>query len=222
MNRYLRIGATVVALLVALAVVGNARAAFVTSGDTITGTLGDWVDAGYVQQQDKLWTYVTSSDLDLATSITFTVDALADGTYIHTLSIGGIDYTESGATLDYTISITTPNNNGLNNFVFQSATLDTTTVGVGSTAIKALYADSETPFLTLTSTDGSAATSAITGDLTTLYIAESWTVESNGYINQTFNTFTEGAIPEPLSIGVWTLLLACVGVSVTLRRRHKA
>jgi hypothetical protein len=227
MKTYAKVGVGLGALIVALVLAGEARAAFTLSGGTLaTGVLQDWIDLGNagLQQQDKLWVYHGSTILPGTLPLTIKTEVLGNGTDIHSLMLGDIDFADTGATLNYSIQITTPNNGGLNNFVFRAATLDTSTVGVGSSAVKNFYSVNALPFLTLTSTDGSAQTATIAGQLTSLFIRESWTVNSNGDINQTFNTFTEGAVPEPASIAIWSLLGAggWLGVRVWRRRGRSA
>jgi hypothetical protein len=224
MRRDFKIGAGLVALFVAVLCVTPVQAAFVTNGNSISGTLQDWINLGStgVQQQDKLWVYGGSTLLSGATPVTFTFETLGNGTDIHTLAIGDVNFAESGATLNYTIQVTTPNDGGLNDFVFLNGTLDTATNGGGTNAVKNFTtAGTGSSILTLTSTNGVPQTGNFPGSLTKLFVAESWTVQANGDINQTFNPFTEGkaAVPEPLSVVVWTLLLACVGMAIRLRRR---
>lgn len=223
MNRYLKFSVGLGALVVAFALAGEAKAAFTINGNLATGTLQDWIDLGNTgfQQQDKLWVYTESTLLQGNTPITFTTETLGNGTDIHTLAIGDIDFAETGATLNYTIQVTTPNNNGLNNFGFIAATLDTATNGGTSVAIKDFFSEGVNPFLTLTSTNGTPQTAPISGGLTLLAVSENWMVGPNATVNQTFNTFTEGVVPEPASVILWTMLLITTGTVVVVRRRHQ-
>jgi hypothetical protein len=202
---------------------GETRAAFTINGNIDTGTLQDWINLGNTgfQQQDKLWVYKGSTILPGTTPLTFTTEVLGNGTDIHTLAVGDVDFAETGATLNYTIQVTTPNNGGLNNFGFIGATLDTATNGGTTTALKDFFSGGQNPFLTLTSTNGAPQTGTISGDLTFLTINEAWTVAANGDINQTFNTFTEGVVPEPASMTLWAMLLVGSGIVAVVRRRRQ-
>lgn len=225
MNRYLRVAVGLGALIAGLVLAGETRASItIVSDNEATGTLQDWSDLGSTgfQQQDARWTWLGSTILAPTTSLRF-LFVTSGNTDFHTLSIGDIDPAHTGATLHYTIQVTTPNNGGLNNFAIVAATLDTTTFGVGSLVVKNFAATTDgATFLTLASTSGGSETVVIPG-LKFLDVQESWTVVPGDFVMQTLNAFTQGPVhaPEPASVAIWSLLAAGSWLGVRIWRRGK-
>jgi hypothetical protein len=226
MNRNVKRAVGLGALIVAMALVAQARAAFVidpTDPSHITGVLSDWQPAGtQVLQQDKIWTY-TSSTLPATTPLNFDFNVLG-GLDHHSLQVGQVRNTSSGATLDYTISIA-PGNPGR---LITAATLGVDPDGSGLlngqwSVTKQLF-NSETGGLigTLTVNQSSVNPADVFfAGVTSIDVVETWRLDANSVLTSTTNTYLEGTVPEPASVAIWTLL-AGVGIVVGLRRRHRA
>ena len=74
---------------------------------------------------------------------------------------------------------------------------------------------------TLTSTNGApVAPVAIPGGLTKIWIHETFAADATGVLLGTTNLYTEHGVPEPVSLGIWSLL-GLVGAASGWRRRRR-
>jgi hypothetical protein len=228
MARNVKLVAVVALLVLGLLFLGPAAASISTGpapdyylGTTISGWRTD-VD---VTQQDKDWHFL-SSNLPSTMPVSFQKQVI-DGQDNHILTIGDtqpdVPITTGTFTLDYTISIIAGGGPGVS---FNSVSLADTASGTGvsTTITKTLYNQSGVEILpspyTLVSVNGASDSTTAVNGLTYLKVDEVFTV-THGEIEATTNTFVQNSIPEPISLGVWTLLGAC-GVTIGWWRRKRA
>jgi hypothetical protein len=211
MNRYVKCIAGLGALILSVALASEARAVLVADASM---SLGDWATLGSFQQQDKIWTFGSSS-LSPSTLIEFKTFNISPGVDQHTLTLT-LDSLigPSVNTLNYTIAVDTGMAPG---FFFTQAGLDTISINPTNTSTKLITGGSSP--LNLLVINGTPDTQPVFGQPTSLTVNESWTLDATGSINTSTNTFVQGSVPEPASVAVWTML-AGVGIVVgTLRAR---
>jgi hypothetical protein len=198
MNRYVKCIAGLGALILSVALASEARAV-VVADDSMT--LGDWATLGSFQQQDKIWTFGSSS-LSPLTLIEFKTFNISPGLDQHTLTLTLDTLTgPSVNTLDYTIAVDTFLAPG---FFFTQAGLDT--ISVNPTNISSKLITGGTLPVNLNVLNGTPDTQPVFGQPTLLTISESWTLDATGSINTSTNTFVQGTVPEPASVAVWSML----------------
>jgi hypothetical protein len=188
--------------------------------------LGAWDADPYnaVLQQDKKWKFVSASANLLNPALNPLNPApvrfdFADigGIERHILTLGdssnAYKMLEGVYDLHYTIEVY----NSPGRFI-DSATLDVDTGGTsGVTVTKTLKNQAGATLGVLVSTGGPVSTSFAT---TFLDVVEQIVVGPGGAVFSTTDTYTQSAVPEPLSIVVWSLL-GGVGVVIAYRRRKR-
>ena len=230
MIRGVKLVALVGLLACGLSLVGESRGSIYTITDplttTYTLTVGSWASYGAVttgtgdgvQQQDKLWTLVSSSaNLD-TTTVTFSMFTSGGEDY-HILTING-PLGPGTYDLDYSIQINEPPATGFNN-VSLGVTLNGTSPS--ATVTKDLY-DADGGLLdTLTSVNGNSVSTSPTSPVNgaTFLMVDEEIVVSSGFVYGTTDTYTETLVPEPATLIVWSLL-GGIGIALGWRRWKRA
>jgi len=222
-------------VIVALVLVGEARAVVVVvppgpGGDYVynTNVLTDtfnipptpW-NGNPVEQQDKLWTYVDSTNLDDAPvhfelvvqgGIDYHELKLADNTGSYTLGLGTYE-------LKYSIQTTDPNR------VINEASVAVdghTTDSKGNSLVeivKTLTDALGNPVATLHSTGGSGDDVLFAG-ATLLNVDELITVSSGGFVTSTTDTYNQLVVPEPATL-VFCSVLGAIGAGLAVWRKRR-
>ncbi len=117
-------------------------------------------------------------------------------------------------TLDYMVKIINQPN-----YYFDAISLDSARMDNGFTVTKSVYSDAfNTKILELTSSDGSiAGPVSLTANLDTIWVRDTVVVQQGGRLETITNTFTQRAVPEPMSLAIWGGL-AVMGLVFTRRR----
>jgi hypothetical protein len=253
MRTYQRLGVVFGALIGGLVLAGAAQATvIVPAGDgsysySTTLTVVDpthypnvdpWGSANGnpVDQQDKFWTYVSSSGPNTNTStgnpggfvfgmapVYFSIDS-PGGVDHHSLELGGntnhFKLNVAGTyTLEYTIQVA-PGSNAL----ITGATLAVNGI-LGSVSnslveIKKILTNSAgSTVATLDSLGGSAIDVTFAG-VPYLHVLETITVKTGGQVTSTSDTYVQTIIPEPPALLIWSAIsLGGAGMAVVRRRK---
>jgi len=228
MTKCAKLGTVLGALIAGLALVDVAHATLVNvvhpgGAITATGTLADWIALGAAgfEQQDKIWTYMSSSANfpdPTTTTVMFETDVIVPGVKdIHTLTVDFNPHVSgpTSFTLSYTIAI---DQTISPDFVFTTARLDSNTLSDDTLVVKTLNGG----LLTLTSTNGSNTGDVpIPGDPNLLTVSEMFNVNPTGVFEGAVNGFTEQAVPEPTSVAVWGLGVGLAGAAALRRRKRR-
>ena len=251
MDRHVKYGVVLAALVAALAFALDAQASISTGGPPdyyLLTNMANWQANGAVDQQDKVWAIGSST---LAPPVGGGPGSLADvatafGLYMaggddnHTLTLsnnGGPNLVGNGstATLCYNISVAPGSP-----LLIDSATLDADVDGSPTTSgedyawwVKKMFynaaiGDTDAGLLgtlEVDSTDAATDTATFPG-VQSINVVETWYTDADSVIVNTTNTWIENGttpvIPEPASIAVWSLL-GGIGIAVVgLRRRRPA
>jgi hypothetical protein len=215
--------AGLLALSVTLAFVTPSQAAvfpvqspsWTTTFDPVTG----WPShPDGIQQQDKIWTFISQTGIPTTTTATFLFFQNA-GIDQHSLSVGLLG--QGNYSLNYSIEVDPA-------FPLQKISLGSLSVdpdhSTGSWSVTKTFYDISGVQIGLpltidnTSPLPNPEVTAIS-NLSYVNVVETWSVGVGSTIVTTTNVFEQSTVPEPASVAVWTML-AGVGIVVgTLRAR---
>lgn len=233
MIRFVKFAAIVGVLAIGLVFAAESRAAIYTitpSDATYPTSDGAWAALGTdptttdgVQQQDKLWTFGSSTLWDPSTSVQFSMYT-GGGQDHHKLVFGGDDNVGSGTyTLNYTIQI---NQLPATGFLSAQLGVDVNTGSTPTTVTESLYhSDGTTLYGTMTSVDGLAQSTVAINGATFVVVKETMVVGDGANLSGVSNTFVETietppSVPEPSTLIVWSLL-GGLGLTVGWLRRNR-
>jgi hypothetical protein len=221
----------VVLAIIVLAVAGQLQAAIVDvpigDGNYVYDTLihtsttqfpADPWEGNPIQQQDKLWTYVSSStslgnapvhfELVISGGIEYHEIKLAD-------NVGNYRLEPGTYTLHYTIQVT----DSQRAITEVSLAVDgRLTAGVD--IVKTLRESAEGPIVGILHSTGGPVDIGISPSQF-LDVVEVINVSDGAYINSTTNTYKQALVPEPVSLIVWSLLGA-TGMAIVVWRKRKS
>jgi hypothetical protein len=223
MNRYWKRVAICAVFLTSLAFVSQAKAVVdITGIYPFTTTLAGWAETGTFLQQDKLYTYLGSTNLDPTMPVTFNFTTLG-GIEYHTLkladSVNNFTLQNPPATYQLVYSIAVDP-------AFPQQVINYVSVGVDGTNLpavtvsKKLYDSANNLITTLTNTGG-VFVDANLANYTYLKVIEDISIAPGGQISSTTDTYRQGTVPEPASIVLWSLM-AGVGIVYGIKRRKKS